>query len=1364
MRRSQQTSRIFGVAVSALTCLVLSSASAEVQTLIHAGLGDGGEASLASPRAGGDGWTHSGRVVVDDRAAEAATRATGGRASLSFNGNEGLLLNPLPATPKTNFGLEAWVRPSGRGGARTILNLGGDGGVGIEQFKDGVWGVVYGRGTVGFRKLPVDRWSHVALVVDGKRTTLYVNGNPAGSADLVPWGYKPATGLSVGYKAKNNTNHYEGLIDEARVFTFAPGGFSTNDLLLHQDRVLDALPTVEASIVFGPTPQENGLTFDRDGTKPVTHKGKPAWSAHQTRMPGMQWMRSFRLTFTDERFRNGSMPVVDLEIEFALDTWGGMEVHGDTARGSSRIGMQWGASPNWKTARFRINDAHFGARDHGSPGNRLSSDGYDLRLYAPNAPLIVRSVKVRGYPLTGDDLAWPRLVKVDRPSSTEGPVLAFEAAAGQGLRFGVNNLAREPLPANYRMQIVDSDDAVVAQRSGEIALEGGGVSELDVPFDADGWAFGPYRYRFTLERPGGDLPIADYEGGLIVHDGAAVERARPDGFLYGVQHTKNIHGDIDQAWFNLLGVDFVRGLPERGRRTQLELYDKAIPVLSEMGMSCMVMVDPPKPGDPRTYVPEGMNPKVRDRQLRRLETFLETLAAKYRDEITYYELGNEPDLKFFYPGPVAEYVDSFRRMRAAIKRGNPDAVVMTGGLCFFREEGDTRAREIIRRLGPDGVDAWSFHAHGPGYESEKEMYEKIRRTVIENAPGGEVLPFVETESGFSAVGAAQLREQARTCIEKFVYAQSVGIPAFAWFATHFEGNSTYTSVESLREPRPVMLAFRTTVQRLRHYDFKQEMELADGRVRGYLFERSDTGGSALVLFATETGGSEPVRLQLGEPGADVTAYDMWNNPTTLTVSDQGVVDLVVNEDTTFLAWRSGDAGSAPREQPPLMRVIDKLVLPHVEHEPKAMVAVYNATGQRSQMSVDGRLIVGDRVTDVPPQAVSVGPGETGRLVLSVPEITGPAAVNWPTVWRVFADRYNQIDARGLDLAKFETIPSRIGGLEGRWAELDEGGRIDLGAIAGGHQEKAPALLFAEVWSPTDQMVRVGTSADWWMQWLVNGQPVYDTLQGGNSGAQTITGHTFDVPLKAGDNLIAVRVLSGSGAWAFVTGGPEAVDAATHGDRAARRLELTLTQDGGELASLTLPLRETATATPLGPRGMPSDMTEWFTRQPLAYLGEADMVNPHLVQPDTSKWWAGPQDASALAWAHTTDDRDLVLIVAVRDEDHVAGQDAVELTLTPAAAAYAASSGETAGPAWSMRWDDVTSQQPLEPGERSLTSVARDEAAQTTWYIAHVSHAELGHATAVDVALTVFDDDGWGAKQRLVTDRLNQRPLTLPNPR
>ncbi|MEM6332063.1 MAG: LamG-like jellyroll fold domain-containing protein [Planctomycetota bacterium] len=1361
-------SRFRWLLIAVLAVVLAQPSTAEVYTLLHAGLGEAGGETKAAVRLGPEaGWTSIGELETTNDVADRAARATDSKASLSFSGDGGLTLRPLEATPQRHVGIEAWVRPRSQGGARTLINLGGNGGIGIEQHRDGVWGVVYGCGTVGFTNVELDRWTHVALVVDDATSTLYIDGRETARAELVPWGYAPGAGLGIGVKADGKKNHFDGDIDEVRVFTFEPGSFSEADLLFHQDRAdadrthshdaRESSSVVEASIIFDATPVENGLSFERSGTKPVRRAGKQGWSAFQTMSPEMQWMRSFRLTFTDERFRHGNMPVVDVEIEFLLDTWGGLVAMADTEAGSQRVVHQWGASPRWKTARFKLDNAYFGARDHGTPGNKLRSDGYDLRIYGPNVPLLIRSVKVRGYPLEGEDLAWDRLVKVERPVSVNGPILAFEAEPDQGLRFEVNNHAKDDLRSSYRLQILGPDETTVAEQRGEVVVPGQGVSTLDTPFNAEGWAYGPYRYRFTLERADAQLPLAEYEGGIIVHDGEPVERARPGGFLYGVQHTRSFDTGIDPAWFNLLGVDFIRGMPLFVPRTNFDTYERFIPKLSSMGMSALVMIDPPKPGDPRTYIPEGMDPQRRERELKRLESFLETLAAKYRNEITYYELGNEPDLKFFYPGPVSEYVDSFKRMRAAIKRGNPDAVVMTGGLCFFREEGDTRAREIIRLVGADGVDAWSFHAHGPGYESQRDMYEKIRQAVIENAPGGEHLPFIETESGFSAVGTAQLREQARSCIEKFVYAQSVGIPKFAWFATHFEGNSTYTSVENLREPRPVMLAYRTLVQRLRHYDFQQAMTFADGRVKAYHFHRSDTGRSALVLFSTATGVSQPVRVELGSVVGGVTAYDMWNNPSSVAVDTHGVADLMIGEDSVFLDWVPADDASIPGERPPLLRVTDQLVLPHVRHTPKVGVSINNPGDQAAEFTASGQIVLAGQSSPIHPRTLTLEAGASDQTVLEGESVVGPALVKWPKVWRVFTDRHNRESTRDLDLGGFSTIPRQIGNIEGRWVAVSDDDRIDLGAIAGGYQEKAPALLFAEVWSSVDQTVQVGAAADWWMQWAVNGQTVYDTLEGGNAGAQTIAAHTFNVPLKAGVNLLAVRVLSGSGAWAFVTGGPQAVDGALHPERPEHRIELTLAKDGQAIAELTLPVADPMTAAPIGARGLPSAPFGWLVRQPLASLGEREVINPHLVQPDQSRWWAGPQDASALVWAQM-DGTHLVFAVQVLDQDHVPGQDGIELSLR--GPGLSPSSGADTA-AWSVRIDASNARSSFNGARDATTpSVVRDDASGATWYLLRVPVSALDHPAAAICSLTVFDDDGWGAKQQLVAARLGDRPLTL----
>ncbi len=1342
-------SRLFAN-VFALTLLVSLglTARAEVRTLIHAGLGEADQpGGLAAVRDGGpENWRMVGQAETDDDVADGAVRAARSAASVRLDGSSGLVLDELPANPKTHFGLEAWVKPTSAGGSRAVMQYGGNGGVGIEQQNDGVWGVIYGKATVGFRKLPADRWTHVALVVEDNASTLYINGQPAGSADATPWGYQKNAGLGVGVRPDGSGGFFEGNIDEARVFTFEPGGFEAGDLLHFQDAAMQSIPTVEASIRFDREPIEDGLTFERDGTKFMREAGKDAWAVHQTRMPQMPWMRSFRLTFTDDRFRHGNMPVVDVRVEYLLDTWGGMAAFADTDQGSRKLGMRWGGGKRWRTAQFRLDNAHFGARQHGSPDNQLSSDGYDLRLYAPNAPLLIRSVKVRGYPREGTDLAWPRLIRAKRPTSTGGPVLAFERGMEGGLSFAVRNLARQTAPLTYRCRLIDVDGQTVAERSGDVNIAGETEDQLVVGFDSSAWPYGPYRYQFDLAHAQTGEKLANLEGGLMVHDGRDVPKARPGEFLYGLQHVRDPLGEIDQAWFSLLGVDIIRSLGGHGRQDVMSRYDEIVPQFTSRNMSIMAMIDPPKPGDPITYKPEGMDPEVRERELTKLEAFLEDLAAKYRDEITYYELGNEPDLRFFYPGPVEEYVNSFRRMRAAIKRGNPDAVVMTGGLCFFGAEGDRRARRIIELLAPDGVDAWSYHAHGPGYEAERDALERTRGAVAKH--GGLDLPFIETESGFSAVGQPQLLEQARTCVEKIIYAQSEGMPVFFWFALHFKGNTAYTSVEHLREPRPVMLAYRQMVQRLRGHRFVESYALADGAVRGHLFHQPDTGQAVLALWSTRPGAT-PLRLRLAEPGVTLdgpaTLYDMWGNPAPLTVRAGSVADVEVHENTSYITWNTaagGPGAPAVAEQPSLLAVDQTQVLPLHRHTPRAVLTAMNPENEAARLTLSGQVVIDGEITSFMPQEVQVAGGDAVRVVLEGEPITVPDATPWPRLWRVFASRGKASGLGEVDLSRFDRIPESIGSIEGRWATRD-GDAIDIGALTGSYHEKAPALLFAEVWSPVDQTVQVGAAADWWMQWVVNGEPVYDTLARGNGGAMTITAHVFDMPLRAGWNLIAVRVLSGSAGWLLASGGPEAVGAALHSDAPPRRVEVTLTgPDGAERARRVAAVPEPMIAPPLPEGGLPTAASGWFTRQPLAKLGEAELINEHLVQPDQSRWWAGEADLSALAWAYS-DEQSLWITLAVRDDKHVDGADAVRVVLQPI------DPGLTSQASAGVTFATPGAAEPGYDGQQTGTwKIKRDKARGLTWYHLQAPRAALGGPGA-NLVLEVHDDDGWGAKQRLV---------------
>jgi len=82
-------------------------------------------------------------------------------------------------------------------------------------------------------------WAHLALVRDSGTATFYVNGIAVDSRTNIP--NAATAGFTIAtfpeYEAQPSLAFFNGTIDEVRVFTFAAGQFSTNDLLLNLQRV-----------------------------------------------------------------------------------------------------------------------------------------------------------------------------------------------------------------------------------------------------------------------------------------------------------------------------------------------------------------------------------------------------------------------------------------------------------------------------------------------------------------------------------------------------------------------------------------------------------------------------------------------------------------------------------------------------------------------------------------------------------------------------------------------------------------------------------------------------------------------------------------------------------------------------------------------------------------------------------------------------------------------------------------------------------------------------------------------------------------------------------------------------------------------
>lgn len=163
----------------------------------------------------------------------AASNHTASVFSCYFGGNP--FYGPALTNLTDNFGIEAWVYPSVTGSTNCIVYNGTPGADGwglwqVGNFFQGCFGGVefFGLGAGSFGS-----WTHLALVCDDGLARLYVNGVPSGTElDYLP--NTPSDFFGIGGTPDNAPSEFfNGLVDEVRVFTFAPGQFSSGDLLVN---------------------------------------------------------------------------------------------------------------------------------------------------------------------------------------------------------------------------------------------------------------------------------------------------------------------------------------------------------------------------------------------------------------------------------------------------------------------------------------------------------------------------------------------------------------------------------------------------------------------------------------------------------------------------------------------------------------------------------------------------------------------------------------------------------------------------------------------------------------------------------------------------------------------------------------------------------------------------------------------------------------------------------------------------------------------------------------------------------------------------------------------------------------------------
>jgi len=129
----------------------------------------------------------------------------------------------------------------------------------------------------------------------------------------------------------------------------------------------------------------------------------------------------------------------------------------------------------------------------------------------------------------------------------------------------------------------------------------------------------------------------------------------------------------------------------------------------------------------------------------------------------------------------------------------------------------------------------------------------------------------------------------------------------------------------------------------------------------------------------------------------------------------------------------------------------------------------------------------------------------------------------------------------IDLEKLKSVPEILPGKNGSDVKAlninIKNNLCDIEGIIGYAKNKEVAILFNTFESPEDATMQLGSSADWWFECYINGQKVFSTIETGGNFSRNFKpeDHVFNIPVKKGTNLLAVKVLSGMDGWKFSCG-------------------------------------------------------------------------------------------------------------------------------------------------------------------------------------------------------------------------------------
>jgi hypothetical protein len=254
-----------------------------------------------------------------------STRAPGSTLAVDFNGvNQWYSLGAPLTTAVDDFGMDLWLRPDSV--ATTTFMHNGYIAANLDGYGIMILGGAYqghfpGRSMVGIAAVQTGNWTHLALVRTGGTAPLYINGHPSGAtATAAP--AAPTTAFSLAATHTGGTP-FDGLLDQARVFTFDAGQFNplTDLPYVSPFQVMGHYRLGEHDAGAGAGLPGAASSIDETGAFPLSKSGSPTYSADVPIQNSPRSTLSLQLSGADVDGYSAASVLTTANDNYILEAW-----------------------------------------------------------------------------------------------------------------------------------------------------------------------------------------------------------------------------------------------------------------------------------------------------------------------------------------------------------------------------------------------------------------------------------------------------------------------------------------------------------------------------------------------------------------------------------------------------------------------------------------------------------------------------------------------------------------------------------------------------------------------------------------------------------------------------------------------------------------------------------------------------------------------------------------------------------------------------------------------------------------------------------------------------------------------------------